>query len=331
MERMSIKIMGIQYSVYSPLTTYSGIGIFLYTNVDDYFKIFCYLIKWVFECWKFIDGQFKSGVGFIALKAITECITNCVPVSERVMLLQISALPIQLNIIRVYAPTTDHNDEEVAEFYSQISVVLQQLPKKGLTIVLGGFNAKIGRGSKGDIIVHYGLDVRNERGELLSAFAGEYRFVITNTFFTLPPRHLYTWKPPRASDENITQNQINYVLINQRYRKSCLSMKTYPGADINSGHVPLVGVFKIRMKSVQKKKNVKMYYIHKPKESPIRENAESVSVTKKKSWMTEEMLKMVNRRREVKSNLMNTRISTRRSGNGCEKLREEKYMNSAMK
>lgn len=282
------------------------------------------------------NGQYQSGVGIIVSKTIAECVTNIVPISERVMLLQINALPAQLNIIQVYAPTTDHSDEEVAEFYSQITDVLQQLSKKDLTILMGDFNAKIGRGSEGDIIGHYGLGQRNERGEQLSAFAGEWRFVITNTFFNLPARRLYTWKSPRDSNENIIRNQIDYILINQRYRNSCVSMKTYPGADINSDHTPLVGVFKIRMKHI-KKKSVIQYNVRKLKESSVRRKAEvqlnneltsladdlctekkienltttvlsikeehlKADATKKKSWMTEEILEMMDSRRKVKNN-----------------------------
>lgn len=216
------------------------------------------------------NGQYQSGVGCIVAKTVAECVTNFVPVSERVMLLQINALPVQLNIIQVYAPTTDHSDEEVAEFYTQITGILQQLPKKELTIIMGDFNAKIGRGAEGDIIGHYGLGERNERGEQLSEFAGEWRFVVTNTFFTLPPRRLYTWKSPRDSGENIIRNQIDYILINERYRNSCISMKTYPGADIHSDHVPLVGIFKVRMKKI-KKKRVMNYDIHKLKDSSLKE------------------------------------------------------------
>ncbi|KAJ8869880.1 hypothetical protein PR048_028889 [Dryococelus australis] len=84
----------------------------------------------------------------------------------------------------------------------------------------------------GDFIGPYGLGERNERGEQLSTFAEEQGFVITNAFFALPPRRLDTWKSPGDSPGIIFRNQIDYILINQRYRNSCTSVRTYPGADI---------------------------------------------------------------------------------------------------
>ncbi|XP_049794555.1 craniofacial development protein 2-like [Schistocerca nitens] len=117
MESMSIKIMGISEM------RWPGSGSCNIKEHRIYYSGTC-------------NGQYKSGVGFIVLKAIAECVNNCVPVLERVILLQISTLPAQLNIIEVYAPTTDHSDEEVAECYSQISGVLQHLPKKDLTIII---------------------------------------------------------------------------------------------------------------------------------------------------------------------------------------------------
>lgn len=53
--------------------------------------------------------------------------------------------------------------------------------------------------------------------------------------------------------EKIVRNQIDYLLRNRRFRNSCTSVKTCPGADIESDHVPLVGLFKTRMKRVRTK------------------------------------------------------------------------------
>lgn len=59
---------------------------------------------------------------------------------------------------------------------------------------MGDFNAKIGKGSAGECIGPFGLGERNERDELLivSRFAEEQGFVVTNTYYKLPLRRLYT-------------------------------------------------------------------------------------------------------------------------------------------
>lgn len=167
------------------------------------------------------------------------------------LLLQINANPANINILQVYAPITDQkSDNEVIKFYSKIIEALKKLPKKDLIITMGDFNAKVGEGRSGNLIGSHGIGVRNERGELLSRFVEEQEFVVTNTRYRLPPRKLYTSKSPRDAYGKIIRNQIDYTLVNRRYRNSCSSVKTYPGADLQSDHNPLVATFKVRMKKI---------------------------------------------------------------------------------
>lgn len=74
------------------------------------------------------------------------------------------------------------------------------------------------------------------------------------------PRKLYTWKSPLDKPGKVVRNQIDYILVNQRFRNSYIAVKTYPGADIQSDHVPLVGTFKIRMKKITPKNGKEMTY-----------------------------------------------------------------------
>ena len=49
-----------------------------------------------------------------------------------------------INIIQVYAPTSDKSDEEIESFYQDIRTLLNATKKHQVTIVLGDFNAKVG-------------------------------------------------------------------------------------------------------------------------------------------------------------------------------------------
>lgn len=51
---------------------------------------------------------------------------------------------------------------------------------------------KVGKRSTREHIGPWGLEERNKRGELLSVFAEEHKLIVTNTFFQLPPKRLYT-------------------------------------------------------------------------------------------------------------------------------------------
>lgn len=284
------------------------------------------------------SGKYIHGVGVVVNKDVARHVSNFVPVNERIMLLQLNAKPVNTNIIQVYAPTSDHSDEEVEEFYSQIEDLIKKLPKHELLILMGDFNAKVGKGKEGKHIGPCGLGVRNARGETLSMFASEHDLVIMNTFYKLPDRRLYTWKSPRDDGEiSIIRNQIDYILVNQRYRNSFTSVKTYPGADIQSDHNQLVGEYRTKLKTIQRTKRPN-YNLRKLKnvtlknqvkneindeyrqiEEKVANTEEQIKAiteaainvkdkylrddeTKHKSWMTEEILMLLEERRKQKNN-----------------------------
>ena len=157
-----------------------------------------------------------NGVAFIVNAQVQKTVKSFVPVSDRVAFLQFNSRPYNVNIIQVYAPTSDHSDEVVEAFYEQLQTALNLTKKSEVTIIMGDFNAKIGSGAREDIVGRYGLGVANERGDRLFQFCQEMGFVVSNTFFKLPPRRLYTWTSNAHTPERIVRNQIDFVLINKR-------------------------------------------------------------------------------------------------------------------
>ena len=69
--------------------------------------------------------------------------------------------------------------------------------------------------------------------------------VIMNTWFKQPLHRLYIWRSPR----DIRRNQIDYIMINQRFKNCVKQARTYPGTDINSDHT-----FKFKVKIEEDKK-----------------------------------------------------------------------------
>ncbi|XP_029107767.1 uncharacterized protein LOC108930132, partial [Scleropages formosus] len=53
-----------------------------------------------------------------------------------------------LKIIQTYAPTSASDDDEVEEFYRQLDMMLAR--KSTYTVVMGDFNAKVGKGRQGE-------------------------------------------------------------------------------------------------------------------------------------------------------------------------------------
>lgn len=283
------------------------------------------------------NDKHEYGVGIILNKRMAQCLKSFTPISERVMLIQMKSTPVDINIVQVYAPTLDAEDEEIETMYTAISSIMKSLKKHEVTIVMGDFNAKVGEGSTSDLIGPFGLGERNTRGDRLEEFAATNELVVLNTWYKQPPRRLYTWKSPKdkPGDKKPIRNQIDFILMNKRFRNSCLSIRTYPGADINSDHCPLVSVIRVRMKKVKVKKpppcdlhllkyqavkemarNILNTNIHPELDnsvnaelSKLQQTVEKIKrevlkpdLTKKKSWMTSEILNLMEERRINKGN-----------------------------
>ena len=100
---------------------------------------------------------------------------------------------------------------------------------------MGDLNAKVGQGQDGKTVGEFGLGERNERGDRWVQWCEANNMVITNTWFKEHPRRIYTWKSPGDR----TRNQIDFITINDRFRRAVKHAKTHPGADCRSDHIPV--------------------------------------------------------------------------------------------
>ena len=77
-----------------------------------------------------------------------------------------------------------------------------------------------------------------------NSFAKRTPLVIANTLFQQHKRPLYTWTSP--------DGQVDYILCNQRWRRSIQSAKTRLGADCGSDHELLIAKFRLKLEKVGK-------------------------------------------------------------------------------
>ena len=68
------------------------------------------------------------------------------------------------------------------------------------------------------------------------------------TLFKQHPRRLFTWTSPDGK----TKNQIDYILVQKRWRSSLRCAKTYPGADCGSDHELLVASLEMKLRKTRK-------------------------------------------------------------------------------
>ena len=283
----------------------------------------------------------EKGVAMMINPRTANAIKGYWAISERILMVKFCSKNVDTNIIQVYAPTTDSNDEEIETFYNEIEQVIKQCKSQDNTVIQGDFNAKVGQGRYDDIAGPHGLGCRNARGDTLIEWAKINNFMISNTWFKQPERRLWTWKSP----DNNTKNQIDYILVRKRFRNSLISCKTYPGADCNSDHNPVVAKIRLKLKKITKsnreprldiellRKNVELREMYSLevrnkyavleeqqsiddeqsiyeewrtiKETLVETAAEVIPTNKnraKQKWMTEEILLLMDKRRKNKKN-----------------------------
>ena len=135
-------------------------------------------------------NRHEHGVGILLNKKLTKYVKGKWLVSPRNMLIKLNAQPFDIAIIQTYAPTTSYSDEDIEAHYDEIEMMLKEVASTDVLVVMGDFNAKVGKGKEEDIIGEFGLGERNERGDRLAHFCIENDLSVVNTFPQKPARKL---------------------------------------------------------------------------------------------------------------------------------------------
>ena len=120
--------------------------------------------------------------------------------------------------------------------------------KKNVLFITGDWNAKIGSQEIPGVKGKFGLGVKNEAGQMLTAFSQENALFIANTLFQQQRRRLYTWTSPDGQ----YQNQTDYILWSLRWRSSIQSEKNRLETDYGSDHELLTAKLRLKLKKVGK-------------------------------------------------------------------------------
>ncbi|KMQ85216.1 craniofacial development protein 2-like protein, partial [Lasius niger] len=132
-------------------------------------------------------------------------------------------------------PKKEEKDKMTKEsLYQILGQVYDSVPSNDIKLVIGDFNAKIGREpAYKKIIDSHGLHAEsNDNGTRVIYFAGSRGMVVMSTQFPRKNIHKWTWTSP----DDRSHNQIDHVLIEKRGASSIKNVRTYRGADCNSDH-----------------------------------------------------------------------------------------------
>ena len=145
-------------------------------------------------------------------------------------------------MINVRAPTNEKREDIKEEFYNLLEQNINQIANSDIKIILGYFNAKeekeniyklnIGNGSLQNETNNNGIKNYSIRSNVRS------------TTFPHKDIHKETWNEA----DGRTANQVDDVLISNRFRSAITFIRALRGPDIGSDHNSLKVNFKVKVK-----------------------------------------------------------------------------------
>jgi hypothetical protein len=141
-------------------------------------------------------------------------------------------------------------------FYEELEHVFDKFPKYLMKILLGDFNAKVGR--KGILKPTVGNEslheISNDNGVRLVNFATSENLRVKSTMFSHSNIHKYTWTSPDGK----THNQIDHILVDRRRHSNALGARLFRPADCGSDHHLVVAKVRERL-AVNKQRSLRFH------------------------------------------------------------------------
>ena len=290
-----------------------------------------------------------EGVAILLSPQAENCLIEWQPEGSRIITATFKTFKkgINFNIVQCYAPTNEHEEETKNDFYQRLQSVMSKFKDKDITLVMGDFNAKIGKENLGyeEIMGRHGLGTRNENGEMFTDFCANNGLIIGGSMFEHKDIHKATWMSP----DQATHNQIDHVCINKKFRRSLQDVRVYRSADIASDHHLLMAQVRLRLKkqrpcqhhrtrynvSFLKEENIKQEFkleltnrfkaledleendnidaqweaIKKAWNSTCQQIL-GVNRYQNKPWISDSTVKEIKKRKDLKISLMNSRTRT---------------------
>ena len=187
----------------------------------------------------------QLGTGFFVHQTISSAVKRVEFVSNRLSYIVLRGRWCNIIVLNVHAPSEEKSDQSKDSFYEELEQVFDQFPRYHMKILLGDFNAKVGRENIfkptiGNESLHQD---NNDNGDRIVNFATSKNLVIKSTMFPHRNIHKYTWTSPDGN----THNQIDHILIDRRRHSSILDVRSFRGADCDTDHYLVVAKLRERL------------------------------------------------------------------------------------
>ena len=156
-------------------------------------------------------------------------------------------------IISCYSPTNVSEETELVTFYNELSSLVRSIPKHNMLIIGGDMNAQIGKNGNNKYSLH---NTSNRNGQHLTDFMIENRLACFNTNYQNREGKLWTY-----TYANNTKAQIDYVLINKKWKNSAMNYEAYSSFEgVSTDHRIVKAKIRLSLRKNAKRTAITKHY-----------------------------------------------------------------------
>ena len=170
------------------------------------------------SAWKNSVNAAVGGVGLLIGPRALKTLNSIEKIQPRMMAATFNGNP-RATIISCYSPTNVSEETELVTFYDELSSLVRSIPKHNMLVIGGDMNAQIGKNGNNKYSLH---NTSNRNGQHLTDFMIENRLACLNTNYQKREGILWTY-----TYANNTKAQIDYVLINKKWKNSAMNFEAY--------------------------------------------------------------------------------------------------------
>ena len=152
-----------------------------------------------------------------------------------------------------YSPTNVSEETELVTFYDELSSLVRSILKHNMLVIGGDMIAQIGKNGNNKYSLH---NTSNRNGQHLTDFMIEKRVICLNTNYQKREGKLWTYTYANNSIE-----QIDYVLINKKWKNSAMNCDAYSSFEgVSTDHRIVTAKIRLNLRKNAKRTATTKHY-----------------------------------------------------------------------
>ena len=199
------------------------------------------------SAWKNSVNASVGGVGLLIGPRALKTLNIIEKIQPKMMAATFNGNPIA-TIISCYSATNVSEETALVTFSDELSSLVCSIPKHNMLVIGGDMNVQIGKKRKQKYSLH---NASNRNGQHLTDFMIENRLACLNTNYQKTEGKLWTY-----TYANNTKAQIDYVLINKKWKNSAMNCEAYSSfKGVSTDHQVVTAKMRLSLQKKERQTN----------------------------------------------------------------------------